>query len=118
MNRATSVAVILLSVASLQAVAAKNPSPVRMGNGFMTFETVPGWGLDTDGKSVLGPTHGGVVIDSEGSIYTSAQRGVYVFSPEGEALEGGHDTCIHKTLQCIEQLFQCTWFCCQRFERC
>lgn len=86
MNRATSVAVILLSVASLQAVAAKNPSPVRMGNGFMTFETVPGWGLDTDGKSVLGPTHGGVVIDSEGSIYTSAQRGVYVFSPEGEVL--------------------------------
>lgn len=86
MNRVASVAVILLSVTSLQAVAAKNPSPVRMGNGFMTFETVPGWGLDADGKSVLGPTHGGVVIDSEGSIYTSAQRGVYVFSPEGEVL--------------------------------
>ena len=86
MNRVSSVAAILLSIASLQAVAAKNPSPVRMGNGFMTFETVPGWGLDADGKSVLGPTHGGVVIDSDGSIYTSAQRGVYVFSPEGEVL--------------------------------
>ena len=86
MNRVASAAVILLSVVPLPTVAAKNPSPVRMGNGFMTFETVPGWGLDADGKSVLGPTHGGVVIDSEGSIYTSAQRGVYVFSPEGEVL--------------------------------
>jgi len=49
----------------------------------MTFETVPGWGLRADGNSPLGPTHGGVVIDREGNIYTSAQAGVFVFSPDG-----------------------------------
>ena len=52
----------------------------------MAFDTVPGWGLDSDGQSVLGPTHGGVVIDREGDVYTSAQRGVYVFSPDGKVL--------------------------------
>lgn len=58
--------------------------PVRMGAGAMTFDTVPGWGLDEDGKSVLGGTHGAVVIDKEGLIYTSANLGVFVFSPDGK----------------------------------
>jgi hypothetical protein len=62
------------------------PKPVRMGCGAMTFETVPGWGLGEDGKSVLGSTHGGVVIDKAGNIYTSAQIGVFVFSPEGKVI--------------------------------
>jgi len=57
-----------------------------MGCGLMTFETVPGWGLGADGKSVLGPTHGGVVVDKAGNIYTSANMGVFVFSPEGQVL--------------------------------
>ncbi len=63
--------------------AADTPQPVRMGCGLMTFDTVPGWGLGPDGKSVLGPTHGGVVVDKEGNIYTSAHAGVFVFSPDG-----------------------------------
>ena len=50
----------------------------------MTFDTVPGWGLGADGKSVLGPTHGSVVIDREGHIYTSAHKGVVVFNPNGK----------------------------------
>ena len=58
-------------------------TPVRMGCGQMTFDTVPGWGLGSDGSSILGPTHGGVVIDKAGNIYTSARKGVVVFSPEG-----------------------------------
>lgn len=58
-------------------------APVRMGCGIMTFETVPGWGLRPDGSSPLGPTHGSVVIDREGNVYTSANAGVFVFSPEG-----------------------------------
>ncbi len=62
------------------------PKPVRMGSGLMTFDTVPGWGLGADGKSVIGPTHGGVVVDKEGNIYTSAQAGVFVFSPEGKVI--------------------------------
>lgn len=58
--------------------------PVRMGSGIMTFDTVPGWGLGDDGKSVLGATHGGVVIDKVGSIYVSANKGCIVFSPDGK----------------------------------
>ena len=61
--------------------------PVRMGCGIMTFDTVPGWGLRPDGKSSLGPTHGGVVVDKEGNIYTSANKGVVVFSPEGTVIK-------------------------------
>ena len=62
------------------------PKPVRMGCGMMTFDTVPGWGLGEDGKSQIGPTHGSVVIDKEGNIYTSANMGVFVFSPEGKLI--------------------------------
>ncbi|MFO1003682.1 MAG: 6-bladed beta-propeller [Planctomycetaceae bacterium] len=65
-------------------VAAEKVAPVRMGCGIMTFETVPGWGLGEDGKSIIGPTHGGVVVDKAGNIYTSADMGVFVFSPDGK----------------------------------
>jgi len=58
-----------------------------MGCGIMTFDTVPGWGLRPDGHSALGPTHGAVVIDKEGNIYTSAQKGVVVFSPDGKVIK-------------------------------
>ena len=61
--------------------------PVRMGSGIMTFDTVPGWGLRPDGKSSIGPTHGSVVIDKEGHIYTSANAGVFVFSPDGQVVQ-------------------------------
>lgn len=76
----------VLAVSSPLANAAEKVASVRMGNGSMTFETVPGWGLDEDGKSVIGPTHGGVVVDSKGSIYTSANIGVFVFSPDGKVI--------------------------------
>ena len=64
----------------------------------MTFDTVPGWGLRPDGKSPLGPTHGAVVIDQAGNIYTSANAGVFVFSPEGKVIHsylGGDYTNLH-----------------------
>ncbi len=64
--------------------ASDTPAPVRMGCGIMTFDTVPGWGLGADGKSVIGPCHGSVVVDGAGNIYTSAQAGVFVFSPDGK----------------------------------
>ena len=53
----------------------------------MIFDTVPGWGLRPDGKSALGPTHGGVVVDSKGNVYTSADKGVVVFSPDGKVIQ-------------------------------
>lgn len=71
---------------TLPSSAADAVAPVRMGAGAMTFDTVPGWGLGDDGKSVIGPTHGSVVIDKAGNIYTSADMGVFVFSPDGKVL--------------------------------
>ncbi len=65
---------------------AEEQQPVRMGCGLMTFDTVPGWGLRPDGNSPLGPTHGAVVIDKAGNIYTSTQQGVFVFSPDGQVI--------------------------------
>lgn len=76
---------LVLSLSSL-AQCAEKVKPVRMGCGLMTFDTVPGWGRDEDGKSVIGPTHGGVVIDKAGNIYTSANIGVFVFSPDGKVV--------------------------------
>ncbi|MBQ17675.1 MAG: 6-bladed beta-propeller [Planctomycetaceae bacterium] len=80
------IAVVIALGLTLTVSGAEKTEPVRMGCGLMTFDTVPGWGLDANGKSVLGPTHGGVVIDRAGNIYTSANRGVYVFSPDGKVV--------------------------------
>lgn len=77
----------LLLTLPLAAEDKEKPKPVRMGCGIMTFDTVPGWGLRPDGQSALGPTHGAVVIDKEGNIYTSANKGVVVFSPEGVVVQ-------------------------------
>jgi len=71
----------------LPAFAEAKPEPVRMGCGLMTFDTVPGWGLRPDGSSALGPTHGAVVVDESGNIYTSADQGVFVFSPDGKVIQ-------------------------------
>ncbi|MCH9654759.1 MAG: 6-bladed beta-propeller [Planctomycetes bacterium] len=79
-------AATLLLCITLPVFAAEKVKPVRMGTGLMTFDTVPGWGLDEEGRSVLGPTHGGVVIDKAGNIYTSARIGVVVFSPDGKVV--------------------------------
>ncbi len=81
-----SVAVTVVLSIALPVFAAEKVQPVRMGCGLMTFDTVPGWGLGADGKSVIGPTHGAVVIDKAGSIYTSAQIGVFIFSPDGKVI--------------------------------
>ena len=88
----------LSGVAGQSVIAAEPVKPVRMGCGIMTFDTVPGWGLRPDGKSALGPTHGGVVIDKSGNIYTSAKEGVCVFSPDGKVIHsylGKDDSNIH-----------------------
>lgn len=78
--------VIAVSLSAPDWVPANEPAPVRMGCGLMTFDTVPGWGLRPDGSSALGPTHGSVVVDKAGNIYTSAQAGVFVFSPDGKVI--------------------------------
>ena len=86
-NRSMHLAIMLALGITLPLLAAETAKPVRMGSGVMTFDTVPGWGLRPDGKSALGPTHGGVVVDSKGNIYTSANKGVVVFSPDGKVIQ-------------------------------
>ncbi len=86
-SRVPCLCVVLALLAALPAFAEeKKVQPVRMGCGIMTFDTVPGWGLRPDGQSALGPTHGAVVIDKDGNVYTSAQKGVVVFSPDGKVI--------------------------------
>ncbi|MBN8628861.1 MAG: 6-bladed beta-propeller, partial [Planctomycetes bacterium] len=77
---------VVVALCAVPVVAAEKTAPVRMGCGLMTFDTVPGWGLRPDGRSALGPTHGAVVIDRDGSIYVSANKGVVVFSPDGKVI--------------------------------
>jgi hypothetical protein len=89
---------VLLALPVRAAEPAKPVAPVRMGAGMMTFDTVPGWGLRPDGNSSIGPTHGAVVIDKAGHIYTSANAGVFVFSPDGMVVQsylGGDYTNLH-----------------------
>src|SRR5262249_28327253 len=85
-NRSTFVAFALGVGFALPVLAADRTQPVRMGSGVMTFDTVPGWGLGPDGKSVIGPCHGSVVVDKEGNIYTSSHAGVFVFAPDGSVV--------------------------------
>lgn len=85
-SRSLSLAVLFLFGLALPLFAADQVQPVRMGCGIMTFDTVPGWGLGEDGKSVLGSTHGGVVVDKSGNVYTSSSLGVFVFSPDGKVI--------------------------------
>ncbi len=80
------VAGLALALLTCDSIQAGSVAPVRMGAGIMTFETVPGWGLGSDGRSVLGSTHGGVVVDKAGSIYVSANKGLVVFSPDGDVI--------------------------------
>ncbi len=79
-------ALALILGPAVSGLAADSAQPVRMGSGLMTFETVPGWGLGPDGKSIIGSTHGGVAVDKDGNIYTSSHAGIFVFSPEGKVI--------------------------------
>lgn len=83
----TGLACQLAAARPAAAAEKQKPQPVRMGCGIMTFDTEPGWGLRPDGTSALGPTHGAVVIDKSGNVYTSANKGVVVFTPEGKLVQ-------------------------------
>ena len=85
-NCLLALAVTVSTSITLPLATAGTPESVRMGCGLMTFDTVPGWGLGEDGKSVIGSTHGAVVVDKAGNIYTSANMGVFVFSPDGKVI--------------------------------
>jgi hypothetical protein len=86
-NYLSTMTAMIALLTALPVHAAEAVKPVRMGCGLMTFETVPGWGLRPDGQSPLGPTHGSVVIDKAGNIFTSTNQGVFVFSPDGKVVQ-------------------------------
>ncbi len=59
---------------------------VRTGSGSNTYESVPGWCQIPGGRDVLGPTHGGIVVDKQGLIYfsmDSGDHGLVVYKPDG-----------------------------------
>ena len=86
-NRSFCIAVTIMLGMAVTVLQAEETKPVRMGSGLMTFDTVPGWGLRPDGTSALGPTHGAVVVDKDGNVYTSADKGVVVFSSDGKVIQ-------------------------------
>ena len=81
------IALLIVLTSTDRALCEDAAAAVRMGSGIMTFDTVPGWGLREDGNSAIGPTHGGVAVDKEGNVYTSANQGVFVFTPEVQVVQ-------------------------------
>jgi hypothetical protein len=69
-----------------ESAAHAHPHGVRMGCGAMTFDTVRGWGLTAEGRSAIGPCHGGVAVGGDGTIYTSSHAGVFGFAPDGKVV--------------------------------
>ena len=65
------------------------------GNGAYTYVTVPNFGAMPDGID-LGPTHGGVAVDSQGRIYvsTEAKHSVVVYDKEGKYLKSMAPDCV------------------------
>ena len=82
----SSLILLALGVASSVIHLTAKSKPVRLGKGDMMFQTVPGWGLDKDGFSQLGGTHGGVVVSKTGDVFVSANKGVVVFNQTGKKL--------------------------------
>ena len=82
----SSLILLALGVTSSVIQLTAKSKPVRLGKGDMMFEIVPGWGLDKDGFSQLGGTHGGVVVSKTGDVFVSANKGVVVFNQTGKKL--------------------------------
>ncbi|NQZ58543.1 MAG: 6-bladed beta-propeller [Lentisphaeraceae bacterium] len=59
----------------------------KTGSAPHIYQTVPGWGT-IPGKDYIGSTHGGIVIDKQGLVYTSIknEKSVAIFTPEGKYL--------------------------------
>ncbi|MGJ8724725.1 MAG: 6-bladed beta-propeller [Roseibacillus sp.] len=77
----------------------------KTGNGQFIFETVPGFAAMPEGVNV-GPTHGGVAVDSAGHVYvsTEAKHGVVKFSKGGEFVKSfGPETKALHSLALIQE---------------
>src|SRR5437870_12637554 len=65
--------------------------------GELKYSIAPDFFEEKPGDKLLGPCHGGVVIDKAGNIYvtTDTERGIVVFSPEGKFLRAIGPTRVH-----------------------
>jgi DNA-binding beta-propeller fold protein YncE len=63
----------------------------------LKFSITPNFFEQNPGNKMLGPCHGGVVIDKAGNIYvtTDTERGIVIFSPSGKFLRAVGPTRIH-----------------------
>ena len=64
---------------------------VLVGAGAETYQSVPNWCQLPEGRTNLGATHGGVVVDKKGSIYfsmDSGDQGILVYGPDGKMIKG------------------------------
>ena len=64
---------------------------VIAGEGANTYQSVPNWCQIPAGRTNLGPTHGGVVVDKKGQIYFSMNSGndaILVYGPDGKMIKG------------------------------
>jgi len=68
---------------------------VLVGSGAYQYQTVPGWG-ELPGGQAIGPTHGGVVVDSEdGRVYvsTDAEHSILVYELDGRFVQSMAPQC-------------------------
>lgn len=67
---------------------------VRTGAGEHTYESVPNWNKLPEGRTVLGPTHGGIAEDKQGNLYVTmdagpdVRDGILVYKPDGSLVRG------------------------------
>lgn len=63
----------------------------------LKYSHAPGFFEQNPDNQMLGPCHGGVVLDKAGNIYvtTDTERGIVVFSPKGKYLRAFGPTRIH-----------------------
>jgi sugar lactone lactonase YvrE len=61
-------------------------SAVRSGAGIGVYESIPNWCKLPEGKAIVGPTHGGIVVDKAGLVYfsmDSGDNGLVVYKADG-----------------------------------
>ena len=64
---------------------------VLLGEGDLTYQTVPNWTKIPGDKQTLGPTHGSIVVDKAGNIYFSMDgppHGILIYKPDGTFVKG------------------------------
>jgi hypothetical protein len=67
---------------------------IKTGSGENTYQSVANWCQIPEGRTNLGSTHGGVVVDKQGLIYFSMEQGphgILVYSADGKLVRGMAD---------------------------